>query len=97
MVSKDIVFTQISDAFPEQYDAHDNAGNVVGYVRIRWGWCAAYCPDAGGSDEVYTVNLRHGLSCFASGKERKRHLRRAKACIAAWCNDHPGVFGDIAL
>lgn len=34
------------DAFPEQYDAYDTHGNTIGYVRVRWGWCAAWCPDS---------------------------------------------------
>ena len=36
--AKDIKLACISDAFPEQYDAVDSEGNVVGYRRLRWGF-----------------------------------------------------------
>ena len=86
MKAKDIRFIRISDVCPEQYEAYDADGNQVGYIRIRWGYCIAWCPDEKSDDEVYTAELQNGWGGFGSNKERKRHLRKVKSAIAFWIN-----------
>ena len=93
--AKDINLVRIEVDCPEQYEAYTPDGGRVGYIRIRWGYCIAWCPDAGGKDEVYAAELKCGWWNFGSNKERRKHLRRAKDAIAAWCNEHPGVYGEL--
>lgn len=93
MFARDITFKCLSTEAPEQYNAYDPQGNLLGYVRVRWGFCTAWCPDCGGMDEVYSAEVR-GWWAFASNRERKNHFREIKRCIACWCNEHPGVYGE---
>jgi len=88
--AKDVILVKTCDACPEQYDAFGPSGKQIGYIRVRWGRCAAWCPDAGSDDEVYAVELKSGWWNFGSNKERKKHLRRAKAAIADWASDEEG-------
>ena len=34
---------------PEQYDAEDEEGKTVGYLRLRYGNFTVQCPDVGGT------------------------------------------------
>ena len=86
MTASDVCLHQISEAFPEQYDALDGSGNIMGYLRVRWGYFIVWCPDVNSEDVVYEVDLKTRLGFFSSNKKRKKHLRRAKAAIAAWWN-----------
>ncbi len=83
METNDIQLVKTCECCPEQYDAWDSQGNIVGYIRVRWGYMAAYCPDAGSDNRVYCTKIK-GFGHFASNCERKMHLRRAKAAIADW-------------
>ena len=47
-----IKFVQTSPACPEQYDAFDEAGNQVGYLRLRHGRFRVDFPEHGG-DTIY--------------------------------------------
>lgn len=80
----DVTFVQICDECPEQYNAYGPDGNQIGYIRVRWGWCCVWCPDAGSNEEVYAAALKNGWWSFGSNKERKKHLRMAKAAIRKW-------------
>ena len=93
--ASDIRLVQTCEAFPEQYDAYAPDGNIVGYLRLRWGYFTVYCPDCEGA-EVYCDESVNGWGYFFSNKERKKGLRKAKAVIAAWCNKNPGVYGDLS-
>lgn len=92
--SKDIRLVQSSEAFPEQYNAFDPQGNVVGYLRLRWGFFGVSCPDCEG-EQVYLNDAVNGDGFFFSNTARKKALRKAKAVIAAWCNEHPEVYGAL--
>lgn len=86
MNARDIRLVQITGEYPEQYKAYDHNGNQIGYVRIRWGYCVAWCPDESSDTEVYVAKLKNGWWNFGNNREQKKHLRRAKAAIAAWAN-----------
>lgn len=83
MKSKDIRLVPTCAECPEQYDAYDPAGNPVGYIRVRWGICAAWCTIIDGAYDkcVYSKNVR-GWWKFNSEFERKFHLWRIRRAFA---------------
>jgi hypothetical protein len=68
---------QTSEACPEQYNAFDESGRQVGYLRLRHGRFSVRVPDSRGR-EVYTASP-DGDGCFTS-EEVERYL--AEACRA---------------
>ena len=65
-------------ACPEQYDVRDDAGNQVGYLRLRFGRFYAAYPDAGG--EIVFEKIWRGddyKGCFDSDEERGLYLTLA--------------------
>ena len=86
MKAKDVQLMPLGAECPEQYAAYDPDGKQIGYIRVRWGHCVAWCPDERSDNEVYASELKSGWWKFGSNQERKRHLRRIKAAIAAWVN-----------
>lgn len=86
MNAKDVQILSLGTECPEQYAAYDPGGKQIGYIRVRWGYCVAWCPDESSDDEVYASKLKSGWWEFGSNRERKRHLRRIKAVIADWVN-----------
>lgn len=93
MQSKEVKLVQTNDGFPEQYDAYDAENRIIGYIRLRWGYFSVTCPDCEG-EEVLCDSSVNGWGFFNSNSARKKSLRKAKAQIAAWCNKHPGVYGE---
>ena len=65
-------------ACPEQYDAFDEEGKQVGYLRLRHGFFRVDFPDCGG-ETIYEVSPR-GDGCF-DDDERDRYLRFAVDAI----------------
>lgn len=65
-------------ACPEQYDAFDENGNLIGYLHLRWGTFTVECPDSGG-ELVFKDNVCGGGMFL--GSERERYLRVAKIAI----------------
>lgn len=60
-------------ACPEQYDVY-KGDNLVGYVRLRWGFLRCEYPDVGG-ETVYEYDFDDGFNgCFNSDEERDFHL-----------------------
>ena len=94
MFARDITFKDWGTAFPEQHNAYAPNGNLVGYVRVRNGWGLTYCPDSGSNEKVYESYIGGVGGYFNSNNERKKHLREIKKCIAQWCNEHPGIYGE---
>lgn len=86
MKASDVRFVKLTTECPEQYDAIGTDGNLIGYVRVRWGFCTAWCPDAGSDNEVYTAKLKQGWWSFGSNKERMRNLHKVRAAISSWWN-----------
>lgn len=63
-------------ACPEQYDVWDKDGNLVGYVRLRWGDLTAEYPKVGGTC-IYSTRIGDGWTgCFESDDQRVTHLRK---------------------
>lgn len=82
----DIMLFKTCSMCPEQYDAKDKNGKTIGYLRLRWGHFAVYCPNADSDNSIYSVKLNHNKGHFISRKERKKHLQKAKFAIAAYWN-----------
>ena len=76
-----IKLVQTCGACPEQYDAFDEHGSMVGYLRLRHGTFRVECPDVGGV-EVYHANPR-GDGVFEY-EERDYYLRWAVFKIQEW-------------
>ncbi len=71
---KGLYFYLTCSACPEQYDVEDSNGNLVGYVRLRWGTLSCEYPNVGG-EMIYTVSIGDGLTgCFESDEQRMKHL-----------------------
>ena len=68
-------------ACPEQYDATDQQGRQVGYLRLRHGGFSVECPGCRG-DLVYTAEPRGDGEFYDD--EREQHLRAACEAIARW-------------
>lgn len=59
---------------PEQYDVFDNNENIVGYVRLRWGYLRCDYPDVGG-EVIYEADIGDGFCGeFENGEQRMKHL-----------------------
>lgn len=69
------------DACPEQYDAFDEYGNRVGYLRLRHGHFRVDVPDVGGQT-VYEIETE-GDGEFEDD-ERMFCLRAAVGAIQCW-------------
>lgn len=76
-----IKLVQTCGACPEQYDAFDENGDIVGYLRLRHGTFRVECPDVGGA-EVYRANPK-GDGVF-DYDERDYYLRWAVHHIEQW-------------
>lgn len=88
MKRKDVILVKTCDSFPEQYDAYGPYGKVIGYVRIRWGFCCAWCPDAGANDEVYASKISFGCGGFGNKWSRRIHLWAVRGAISKWWNQN---------
>lgn len=73
-----IKLVQTCMACPEQYDAFDEKGNLVGYLRLRHGTFRVEVPDIGGKT-VYTAHPR-GAGAFMD-EEQKYFLNQAITAI----------------
>ena len=72
---------QTCSACPEQYDAYDEDGQKIGYLRLRHGNFTVECPDCG--DELVYHAHPDGDGCF-DPEERDYYLRFAVAAIELW-------------
>lgn len=68
-------------ACPEQYDAYDENGTQVGYLRLRHGMFRVDCPDVGG-ETVFRASP-NGDGIFEEA-EREFYLTEAKTAIQGW-------------
>jgi hypothetical protein len=83
LTADDIRLDETCGACPEQYDAFDPDGRMVGYLRLRHGWFTVEMPDVGGT-EVYSAQpLGDGLF---EPDEREGYLRTAREKIAEHLN-----------
>ena len=84
MKASDIHLVQTCSMCPEQYDVKDQDGNMLGYLRLRWGQFTVQCPDYGG-ETVYSAEP-NGDGMF-DDEEREMYLTCAKYAIAEyWSN-----------
>jgi hypothetical protein len=72
-------------ACPEQYEAFDDNGDQVGYLRLRHGQFTVECPAHGG-ELVYKAAIGDGewLGEFQDEDERRWHLHKALGAIERW-------------
>lgn len=64
---------QTCGACPEQYDVFDDAGEQIGYIRLRHGYFSVR-KDGPGGDEVFGTSSFEGDGCFAKETERQFFL-----------------------
>lgn len=79
----DITLIKTCEACPERYDAIDQNGKQIAYLRLRHGSFTVECPDVGG-ELVYSV-CPNGDGIF-DDDERLGYLSDAKAAIASFYN-----------
>ena len=71
---KSLKFYLTCSACPEQYDVEDKDGNMVGYVRLRWGVLSCEYPDVGG-EEIYYASIGDSWTgSFEDDEQRMFHL-----------------------
>ncbi len=68
-------------ACPEQYDAVDETGHIVGFLHLRHGYFTVNCP--GVNDEEVLEGRPKGDGLFDS-VEREEWLIRAIEAIRSW-------------
>ena len=76
-----LTFVQTSPACPEQYDALDETGQQVGYLRLRHSRFRVDAPTVGGTT-IYEAQPQ-GDGLFEDD-ERAFYLEQAHQAIAAW-------------
>lgn len=67
---------------PEQYDAFDENGERVGYLRLRHGCFRVDCPDC--LELTVYEAFPKGDGCFIDDEERDYYLRFAVDAIEKW-------------
>jgi hypothetical protein len=72
-------------ACPEQYDAFDGRGKLVGYLRLRHGRFTVDVPHCGG-ETIYSA-APNGDGMF-DDDERMYYLLEAVTAIKKWKQDH---------
>lgn len=71
---KGLEFYLTCSACPEQYDVEDKDGNMVGYVRLRWGSLTCEYPDVSG-EYIYHASIGDGWTGgFEDDEQRTFHL-----------------------
>lgn len=76
----ELFLKRICDGCPESYEVLNNQDDIVGYIRLRWGYLACEVPDVGG-DIVYEHDFDDGLKgCFSNDDEANEYLN---ACLDA--------------
>jgi hypothetical protein len=74
MTIKGLDFIETCSACPEQYDVKDERGNMVGYVRLRYGGLTCEYPDVGG-ELIYSQYFDNDwMGCFESDEQCKSCL-----------------------
>lgn len=75
MIIDKLNFIKTSEVCPEQYDVFDQKGNMVGYVRLRWGALSCAYPDFGGK-MIYSASVGCGWDgSFKSENQRQFFLK----------------------
>lgn len=71
-----VLFERTCTACPEQYDVYNEAGEGIGYVRLRWGKLYAEYPCIDG-EVIYEQNYEDKYKgSFGSEEERKNTLQQ---------------------
>ena len=63
---------------PEQYDIFDEEKQVA-YMRVKYGICECYVPDADGT--IVYLSYIKGRGEFIDDEERQLHFKNAAKCI----------------
>lgn len=74
MIIKGLNFIKTCSASPEQYDVKDEQGNMVGYVRLRFGGLTCEYPDVCGQIIYSAYFDDEWMGCFENEEQRKRYL-----------------------
>ena len=75
MIIKGLFFKCTCGACPEQYDVLNDDNEIVGYVRLRYGWLTCEYPDVGG-ECIYMAEIGDGCwtGIFENEEQRMYHL-----------------------
>lgn len=74
MIIKGLNFIETCSACPEQYNVKDEQGNMVGYVRLRYGGLTCEYPDVGG-ELIYSQYFDNDwMRCFESDEQCESYL-----------------------
>jgi hypothetical protein len=82
-VYRGVALFEMGSAFPEQYDAKDESGTQIGYLRLRGGLFRVHVPDYGGVI-VYSASPK-GQGSFEN-EEREDFLMSAIDAILLYLN-----------
>ena len=89
-----ITLEQTCGACPEQYDAKDEHGSIVGYLRLRHGYFSVQAsgPDYAGSDGgVLVYEARPAGDGVFGADERQQYLDAAVRAIRAHLEPGPAA------
>ena len=82
-IRNEIVLDKTCCACPAQWDAY-YSGEIVGYIRFRYGRMTVECPNVGG-ELVYSMQSEDGMQgAFYSATEEKVFLSKALNAITEW-------------
>lgn len=73
-----IYFLRFSNMYPEQYYAVDTNGNIIGYVRVRWGYVNVYYPDENSNNDIFHYKLKKECAGVMTFTERHKIFPRIK-------------------
>lgn len=74
MIIKGLNFIETCSACPEQYDVKDEQGNMVGYVRLRYGGLTCEYPNVNG-EVIFSKYFDDGwMGCFESDEQCQNYL-----------------------
>ena len=86
-IRNEIVLDKTCCACPAQWDAYFS-GEIVAYIRFRYGRMTVECPDVGG-ELVYSMQSEDGMQgMFNSDVEEKVFLSKALNAITEWIIRH---------
>lgn len=72
-------FKRTCRSTPEQYDVYDRAGNMVGYVRLRFGQLTCSYPDVGG-EIICSISFDDEWMGEFNSKEERMYCLNIVAC-----------------
>lgn len=74
MIIRGLNFIETCSVCPEQYYVKDEQGNMIGYIRLRYGELTCEYPDVGG-ELIYSQYFDNDwMGCFESDEQCESYL-----------------------